>query len=404
MVESRQEECLAIVGAFTVVTFLFVACRVWSRYLGRNFGWDDYLIILAIILLLADTIATWTYILLSGTGYHIWDVPKRSVHEQLVALHWNFSVQMLYHPLMGAIRASIIMFLFRMKDNRRRIRYSLHVVFWCNICYALGTSLVNLLQCTPTRYMWSKPEMDKVGPNGKTIPGGTCINSRTFVLVSCALSIFMDLIIIPIPSIMVWNLQMCRRTKILVVFVMSLGWIATGVSVGRFIVYYYRIAPTNTDRTWDIGIAISIAEPAVHIMTACAPGTKCLFRYLFPFWGSERHTTYYEEHGIGRDVSGVLKSRSRGSRGLDNFHFGFSNVDDEDFVMEPKRTRALPPLTEQELEAETKFQLHPFNTNDSMERGDVEEDGRRTSCCNTSHTEASEPTRAEPKHCLSHAR
>ena len=35
----------------------------------------------------------------------------------------------------------------------------------------------------------------------------------------------MDLIIIPIPSIMVWNLHMDRKTKFLVVIVMSLGWV-----------------------------------------------------------------------------------------------------------------------------------------------------------------------------------
>jgi hypothetical protein len=87
---------------------------------------------------------------------------------------------------------------------------------------------------------------------------------------------------------------MDRKTKILVVVVMSLGWIATGVSIGRFIIYYYRFAPTNHDRTWDIGIAISIAEPAVHIMTACAPATKCLFRYLFPYFArstARNHTS-----------------------------------------------------------------------------------------------------------------
>ena len=64
--------------------------------------------------------------------------------------------------------------------------------------------------------------MDSIDANGNVVPGGTCIDSRTFVLVSCALSIFMDLIIIPIPSVMVWGLQMHRRTKILVVIVMSL--------------------------------------------------------------------------------------------------------------------------------------------------------------------------------------
>jgi hypothetical protein len=111
---------------------------------------------------------------------------------------------------------------------------------------------------------------------------------------------------------MVWNLQMDRKTKLLVVVVMSLGWIATGVSVGRFIVYYYRFAPSMKDRTWDIGIAISIAEPAVHIMTACAPATKCLFRYLFPYFA--RRSTRTQGTSFYKDRAGT-----KGSRG---FSFG----------------------------------------------------------------------------------
>lgn len=90
--------------------------------------------------------------------------------------------------------------------------------------YGISTSLVNILQCTPVEYGWRRPAMDTMGPDGKLIPGGKCIDSRTFILTSCALSIFMDIVIIPIPSIMVWNLQMDRKTKMLVVVVMSLGW------------------------------------------------------------------------------------------------------------------------------------------------------------------------------------
>jgi formate hydrogenlyase subunit 3/multisubunit Na+/H+ antiporter MnhD subunit len=59
MVESRQEECLAIIAAFTVFAFIFVATRVYSRYLGSNFGWDDYLIIGAMAILFGQTIAIW---------------------------------------------------------------------------------------------------------------------------------------------------------------------------------------------------------------------------------------------------------------------------------------------------------------------------------------------------------
>ena len=60
----------------------------------------DYLILVAMVLLTGATVGTWKYILLSGTGFHVWDLPKRTIEEQLVALHWNFAVQMLYHPRM----------------------------------------------------------------------------------------------------------------------------------------------------------------------------------------------------------------------------------------------------------------------------------------------------------------
>jgi hypothetical protein len=70
MVESRQEECLAIIGVFTVLAFLFIGMRVWSRYLGRNFAWDDHLITAAGVLLLADVIATWQCKFLTSNLMH----------------------------------------------------------------------------------------------------------------------------------------------------------------------------------------------------------------------------------------------------------------------------------------------------------------------------------------------
>ncbi|EDU44220.1 condensin subunit [Pyrenophora tritici-repentis Pt-1C-BFP] len=173
---------------------------------------------------------------------------------------------------------------------------------------------------------------------------------------------------------MVWNLQMHRRTKILVVGVMSLGWIATGVSIGRFIVYYYRFAPTNKDRTWDIGIAISIAEPAVHIMTACAPATKCLFRYLFPQYGTGRFTSYYEDRTATTTRPG--KFASRGSR-IFNFRLS-DNQGDSDNIMElggAPKTDPLPRDTASEGGYDLKGK-ESFDSKDIHETS--EEAGKRT--------------------------
>jgi hypothetical protein len=164
---------------------------------------------------------------LSYYGYHITEVPHQTLQQKVTANKWSIGMQLIYHPMMSAIRASIIMFLFRIQDKRRHILIALHSVFWINVGYFIGTTTANVLQCTPVRYSYDKPIMDTYGPDGKTVAkaGGHCINSWVFVLSSLTLSIFMDLIIIPIPTAMVWNLQMPRKTKMAVVVIMSLGWV-----------------------------------------------------------------------------------------------------------------------------------------------------------------------------------
>jgi hypothetical protein len=157
-------------------------------------------------------------------------------------MKWSFAVQLFYHPMMCAIRGSIIAFLFRVKDHRRHIRIALHVaseshpsfwkhrimtwqIDWMNIAYTISTSVVSLFQCSPIKYAYLRPLMDQeMDANGHIIKHGKCINSLAFIMGSCGLSIVMDFIIIPIPTVMVWNLQMNRKRKIAIATVMSMGW------------------------------------------------------------------------------------------------------------------------------------------------------------------------------------
>jgi hypothetical protein len=176
---------------------------------------------------------------------------------------------------------------------------------------------------------------------------------------------------------MVWNLQMERKTKWLVVVVMSLGWIATAVSVGRFIVYYYRFAPTNTDRTWNIGLAISIAEPAVHIMTACAPATKCLLRYMFPYFARSRNTTYYENRAGTTQKSAPRRSFQFGfgeSRGIEEI--GMTGREGKETVPKEEDMHGMKALS-------TVYSRESMKANSEDKASMIE---------------------AEPKHCLGYAK
>ncbi|PGH17041.1 hypothetical protein AJ79_01425 [Helicocarpus griseus UAMH5409] len=250
----------------------------FELYVRRDFG-------------LADIINQLVTVL-SYAGYHKWDIPEQTVEEQVISAQWGFATQLVYHPLMGAIRASIVMFLFRLQDLRSFIQLALHTVFWLNIGYAISTTIANLCTCSPVSYSWDKAATDRI-VDGELVPGGKCFNTLVFVLISGGLNMFMDLIIIPIPTAMVWNLTMPKRTKIAVVLVMGMGWVATAISAVRFAIYYYRWQPDNTDRNYSVGYTISVVEPNVGMWAACIPALKHLLRVLWPnLFGSTASNGY----------------------------------------------------------------------------------------------------------------
>lgn len=47
MVDNQQDAALALIWLFPAITTVLVALRIWSRYLGRNFGWGKLLSLLS---------------------------------------------------------------------------------------------------------------------------------------------------------------------------------------------------------------------------------------------------------------------------------------------------------------------------------------------------------------------
>lgn len=64
MGQGRQAAALAITCLFPILAALFVAARTVSRHLGQNFGWDDWLIHLGLLLLLGETITAYECMIL----------------------------------------------------------------------------------------------------------------------------------------------------------------------------------------------------------------------------------------------------------------------------------------------------------------------------------------------------
>jgi hypothetical protein len=152
---------------------------------------------------------------------------------------------------------------------------------------------------------------------------------------------------------------------------------ATVVSVARFIIYYYRFEPTR-DRTWDIGIVVSIVEPSVGIIAACAPAMRSIASHLFPEYFSDDTSSYPTQ---------THSNKSPRRQSL-SYHFGMNEENN------PAQADAL----ERE---EAMYGLRPIGDMDSCE-SIMEVDTNGPQRQKSTKTTRSEAVEASPTHVLSH--
>ncbi|KAH8425079.1 uncharacterized protein LDX57_002827 [Aspergillus melleus] len=297
MPETIQDAAYAIILVFPIMSTLVVGLRCWARALTRQFGWDDSLIVVAWLLAVGQTVTIWIYTRLTYQGYHIYDIPPQSIEQKVTGQKYNLANQLLYNPILAIVKASIIIFLFRLQDHRPVVRWNLWALTAVNLALLIAIFLADLFQCTPLRYVFEAPAMDLAAQNaagadkhgikdGLAITGGKCFNQIAFFLGSAGLTIVTDVWLLLIPCIIVWRLQMSRRKKVAILCVLCLGVIVTALSIARLAIYAQRFRPGNPDPTYNIGHTVSGVEVNLAIVTASATALNSLLTRFAPgVWG-----------------------------------------------------------------------------------------------------------------------
>jgi hypothetical protein len=174
-----------------------------------------------------DTLYTWQ-------GYHLVDIPKLNTAEQVKGQKYNLANQLLYNPILALVKASVIIFLLRIGDAKPIEKKALWTTFGLNLLLAIAIFFADAFQCAPFNYVYDYPVMDltaqraagadsKGQVNGVTIRGGKCINQINFFLISAGLAVGTDLLVVAIPTVIVWDLKMARRKKIAAGAILSVG-------------------------------------------------------------------------------------------------------------------------------------------------------------------------------------
>lgn len=297
-----QQAGILLVFSSTALAVGITALRLYAKGKSRQFWWgkcvvrpspstntimliersmaDDVLLCTATALSIAQAVSAYFTIKTAYLGIHIENVPE---HDPTVPLRWQFIIQLWYSPILGAVKASILLFMLRLTSHMARVRWSIHALNALNLGMVAAILLVVIIQCGPIEFNWDK-----------SIRGGICINQGWFYLITSALTILTDLLVLSLPFWVFLGLNMARGLKIAIICVFLVGAVVPAVGTYRLVLLYQTFfEPPPRDPTYSISLTSSVVECNLAIVTASVPALRGLFRCWVPQWFSSGKTSNY---------------------------------------------------------------------------------------------------------------
>ncbi|KAF4978073.1 hypothetical protein FZEAL_5499 [Fusarium zealandicum] len=312
MMGGKGPMTVAVMWAFTAMTWIFVCLRLYTRYfILRQIGSDDYAYVLSGILILLYTIFM-NISAIYGFGQAITSLEP---DDSALAIKYELIGQTFAVIGMSVAKASLGLFLLRIVVEMWH-----KVVIWVAMVSLMAVSILTAVglwvQCTPVKKIYDPLRT----------PEGSCNVAITPIAITlgvwCAVADFFFAIF---PWIFIWSLNMKYKEKITIAGSMSFGIIAGVCGIVRT----YEVATGFTENyTLDTVPLIiwSAAEMAVTLMCIGIPILRPLYRRAMnsSTFSTER---YYKKQGEGSDEQSYdLGSLQKNNRTTDS-NRGFPGAD-----------------------------------------------------------------------------
>ncbi|KAL2827277.1 hypothetical protein BJY01DRAFT_262074 [Aspergillus pseudoustus] len=347
----RSLAVFAVSAVMLGLSVVAVALRCVVRvYLIRAFGWDDAVMVAALALFSALASA---YMIgpIEGIGHTFTDF--KDVHSLEKAMKWWWLGQILYVCASAVAKVAIALALLRLA-GQPVYRVILQAVITVTVVSGLVFFCVLLFGCWPISYWWHRVDHMRTGRclSGGVITGVGYLFSAITIVCDIALGI--------LPALMIWWLQMTRRTKIAVGGILSLGAVASIAAIIRLPYLkhcYCRQDQTkkfiSPDSTYQIAIW-SIMETGLAIVAGSLITLRPLLRLLldqslyqprlhhngtnlrlYTLRGDASEPSHTRDPRYG--LSNILPDLQRnGNSASISSHLGQSNVDTSQEDLNPK--------------------------------------------------------------------
>jgi hypothetical protein len=112
------------------------------------------------------------------------------------------------------IKAAVLLDWIRIfvpKGTRSAFFWICHVVLWINIAFYLACLVLANLVCRPFEHIWNK------------MLEGKCSDGRAADIVSAGFNLGVDIIVLILPQMVIWKLQLMKDKKLGIAVIFAIG-------------------------------------------------------------------------------------------------------------------------------------------------------------------------------------
>lgn len=317
---------IIITASITLAFALLTAvARFGTRiFIVKRFGWDDYICVVAVVIVIAFNAASLerelrdcsSFIFMQtrvadamvsgiqyGLGVPTWDQRLRYYFKfyQNPFVYWFSVMTILRHFGLMLLKLSILALYLRImgdaRDVHRKTRYmTIFAIVWV-VGYNFGLLGWLLGLCDPVQKFFY-PQI-----------AGNCKYSGVWKELSTwsAMNVFTDFLIFVLPLPLVWQLHMSLSQKIGVVLTLATGLMVCAATIVNLVISVKIIYQKSTEDPLQLW---AIIEMNIGLICVCLPAMKQLLSRSIPFFS--------KRYGSGGSSGGSTRKKSVPNDGLGN--------------------------------------------------------------------------------------
>ncbi|KAG8531763.1 uncharacterized protein KY384_003399 [Bacidia gigantensis] len=216
-IEAQQWKTYASMGALIALTVLITGTRLVLRLTKKELRWglDDWAVIVGALFVVSYGATCISAATLGGGGKHMWDV----THEEYD--YWTSThgvAPTVFFVGLGFVKISICLFNRRLTGLTSRkwsiYHYTLLVLL---SLYILSVILGMTLMCMP---LWTSYRLSDIGARNYTT---SCVNATLMTVVFSWIHTSFDILLLPVPLIVMWRLRLTKWQRVRIFFLFSIG-------------------------------------------------------------------------------------------------------------------------------------------------------------------------------------